>query len=204
MKVDGGRAPVTVLITRRVHRGSAAEFEQIMTRMIAAAATFPGHLGGFLIPPEHAHDDCWRVLFAFDSPERLQRWNDSHERQRWLRRVAEVSHGDAATRVLSGLENWFALPTGRTQVPPPRWKMALVTWMGIFPLVLVATGVAAPRLLRWLPGAVSTLVLTGAITAAMTWLVMPTLVRLLAAWLYPVAAGGARPVLEPPADTAFE
>ena len=34
---------------------------------------------------------------------------------------------------LSGLETWFTLPGQRAIVPPPRWKMALVTVLGVWP-----------------------------------------------------------------------
>jgi uncharacterized protein len=129
--------PATALVTRRVRRGRAKEFERLMADMQAAAAQFPGHMGGFLIPPEQAEQGCYRMLFAFDTEAHLQDWMQSRERQRWHRRIAEVTHAGAATRVLTGLETWFALPAARTSRPPPRWKMAIVTWMGIFPLVLL-------------------------------------------------------------------
>jgi len=180
--------PVTVLISRRVRHGRAPEFEQLMAGMQAAAANFAGHMGGFLIPPEQPERGCYRVLFAFDSEAHLQAWTQSAERQRWHRQIAEVTHGDAATRVLSGLETWFTLPAGRSTSPPPRWKMAIVTWMGIFPLVLLISHTVAP----WLGGHVHPLLLvmisTALITMAMTWLVMPTLVPLFSHWLYPVSA----------------
>jgi hypothetical protein len=47
-----GPAPQTVLITRRVRPGRAAEFGQLVAGMRTAAAGFPGHLGGYLIQPE--------------------------------------------------------------------------------------------------------------------------------------------------------
>lgn len=178
--------PVTVMISRRVRPGRGPEFERLMTDMRAMAATFPGHMGGFLIPPEQGEAGCWRVLFAFDTPAHLQGWTGSAERQRWLRRIAELTYGeDTATRVLSGLETWFALPAARTKAPPPRWKMALITWSGIFPLVWLSSHTVWPLLHPPLPVLATTLVATGAITAAMTWLVMPTFVRLFAGWLYP-------------------
>jgi antibiotic biosynthesis monooxygenase (ABM) superfamily enzyme len=104
-----------------------------------------------------------------------------------LEHIALVTHGDAAMRVLSGLETWFALPASRTNVPPPRRKMALVTWLGIFPLVLLAASTIASMLARLLHRVLATLVVTGLITPTMTWLVMPTLARLFAGWLYPAA-----------------
>jgi uncharacterized protein len=193
--------PVTVLVTRRVRRGRAPEFERLMADMQAAAATFPGHMGGFLIPPEQAEQGCYRVLFAFDTDAHLQDWTHSRERQRWLRRIADVTHGDAAMRVLSGLETWFALPAARTRLPPPRWKMAIVTWMGIFPLVLLTSYTIAPMLGSWIHPLLVTMVSTGLITAAMTWVVMPALVPFFAAWLYPASAETAAPAQPPSEDS---
>lgn len=178
-------APVTVQVTRRVRRGHVAEFERLMSGMQAAAARFPGHMGGFLIPPDSAELGCYRMLFAFDTAAHLKAWTLSAERKDWSERIALVTHGDSARRVLTGLETWFALPDSRTNMPPPRWKMALVTWLGISPLVLLATMTIAPMLARLLHPVLTTLVVTGLITPAMTWLVMPTLARLFAGWLYP-------------------
>jgi antibiotic biosynthesis monooxygenase (ABM) superfamily enzyme len=188
-------SPVTVLITRRVLRGRAAEFNRLMVGMQEAARGFPGHMGGFLIPPEQSEEGCWRILFAFDSEANLQAWTQSGERQRWLQRIAQVTHGDAAVRVMSGLETWFELPSARVKVPPPRWKMALVTLLGIYPLVQISAYALTPALGPLLPPWLAALLATAAITVAMTWLVMPTLVRLLAGFLYPAAR---EPGAEPP------
>jgi antibiotic biosynthesis monooxygenase (ABM) superfamily enzyme len=190
---------VTVLVTRRVRRGRAPEFERLVAGMQAAAASFPGHMGGFLIPPEPAEQGCWRVLFAFDTDAHLQDWTRSPERQGWIRRIADVTHGDAAMRVLSGLETWFALPAARTRLPPPRWKMASVTWMGIFPLVLLISHTIAPLLAGWIHPLLVTMVSTALITVAMTWVVMPALVPLFGNWLYPASAETVAPT-QPPSE----
>lgn len=185
MSANPTAAPVTVIVTRRVRQGRAAEFERLMSGMQAAAAQFPGHMGGFLIPPDAPEHGCYRTLFAFDNDAHLQAWTRSAERSEWLLRIAAVTHGDSALRVLNGLETWFAMPQARTRAPPPRWKMALVTWAGIFPLVLLSSLTVTPLLGPWLAPTLVVLVATGLIVTAMTWLVMPTLARLLAGWLYP-------------------
>lgn len=181
----GASPPVTVLITRRVRHGRAQEFEALMADMQAAAAKFPGHMGGFLISPERSEPDCYRILFAFDTDAHLQDWNQSRERRRLLQRVAAVTHGDAAMRVLSGLETWFELPTARTKLPPPRWKMAIVTWMGIFPLALLISRTVMPGLGNWVHPLLVTMLSTALITIAMTWVVMPNLVPVFAGWYIP-------------------
>jgi uncharacterized protein len=205
VSTSSASAPVTVMITRRVHPGRVAEFEQLMTGMRHDAAQFPGHLGGFLIGPEVAGLGCYRTLFAFDTEPHLQAWTQSAQRQAWLARIAELTYGDSAMRVLSGLEGWFALPAAQTKTPPPRWKMALVTWLGIFPLVLVLSNTVG-RLLAPTSPVLGVMVVTALVTVAMSWLVMPFLARLFARWLYPPVPGQASngPPLRPPATPSTE
>jgi antibiotic biosynthesis monooxygenase (ABM) superfamily enzyme len=65
--------------------------------------------------------------------------------------------------------------------------MAVVTWLGIFPLVLVLSQLVGPWLVPIHP-LLSVMVVTALVTLAMTWLVMPGLARLFAGWLYPKLA----------------
>lgn len=184
-------APVTVMITRRVRPGRAAEFAQLMTGMRRAAAQFPGHMGGFLIEPDTPGLGAYHMLFAFDTEPHLQAWKQSAQRQAWLARIAEVTYGDSAMRVLSGLEGWFALPSAQTKTPPQRWKMAVVTWLGIFPLVLVLSNTIG-HLIAPISPLLGVVVVTALVTVAMSWVVMPGLARLFAGWLYPPAPDQAR------------
>ena len=158
-----------------------------MVGMTAASAKFPGHLGGHLIPPEASGSGSYQMLFAFDSELHLQAWTRSGERRVWLERIAEVTYGEDATRVLTGMEGWFTLPASDTRRPPPRHKMALVTWLGIFPLVLLLSKLIGPWLAPVSP-VLSVMVVTALVTIVMTWWLMPRLVRLFAGWLYPKAS----------------
>jgi uncharacterized protein len=87
------------------------------------------------------------------------------------------------TQVLTGLESWFTLPA-QPGAPPPPYKMALVTWATIFPLITVIVVVSAP-LLGPLPLLARLAVTTGVTVPLMTWVVMPRVTRLLHRWLYP-------------------
>ena len=156
-----------------------------MDGMQAAAAKFPGHVGGYLIPPDDTEEGAYHTLFAFDTQAHLEAWTNSCERKAWLQRIAPLIRGDAALRVLTGLETWFALPTARTKTPPPRWKMALVTWLGIFPMVLLLSRTVGAVLSPFAASEIVVMVVTALVVVAMTWFVMPTLARLFAGWLYP-------------------
>src|SRR5215831_9641275 len=174
------------MITRRVRPARKGEFEELMAKMLAAASRFPGHVGGFLVSPDRTSSSAagtYSVLFAFDNDPHLQAWTESAERHDLLECIAPTIYEEAPMRVLTGLEGWFALPAARTQGPPPRYKMALVTWLGIFPLVLLFSNVVGPWVASVHP-LLGVMVVTALVVVAMTWLLMPLLVRLFAAWLY--------------------
>ncbi|MCE1237570.1 MAG: antibiotic biosynthesis monooxygenase [Hyphomicrobiales bacterium] len=179
-----GAGSVTVLITRRVQSGREDDFEALAAALIEAASRFPGHLGGYVLRPEGDASPLRQTLFAFDDQPHLDAWTASEERAALVAKLGEISEGEGAVHSLSGLEGWFALPEAPTRKPPPRPKMALVTWMGIFPLVFLLSKTVSP-LFAGFPSVVGILVVTFLVTVAMTWVVMPFLVRLMAPWLYP-------------------
>lgn len=82
------------------------------------------------------------------------------------------------TQVLTGLESWFTLAT------QPGYKMAIVTWVTIFPLITLVMVASAPLLGR-LPLVARLAVTTGVTVPLMIWVVMPRVTRLLHRWLYP-------------------
>jgi len=187
--------PVTVLVTRRVRPGHADAFEQTMGQMIAAAASFPGHLGGHLIRPGESSEDgteldLWHVIFAFDTPEHLQAWQTSPVRALGLAAVAPHTEGEQQVRQLTGLGHWFAEPVsakGPVQTPPPRWKVAVVTWLGICPTVFVLFLLLGELLAPW-PLLPRVMFLTALVVIVMTWVVAPRLTTWLKPWLYPQPA----------------
>ena len=186
---DKPSGAVTVLITRRVKAGHEAAFEQASADMTAAASAFPGYLGGQLVHPEQedGSDDpmLYHVVFAFDSPEHQQGWEQSPTRSLALAAIAPHIEGQTVRQV-SGLGHWFAAPIGPKQSPPPRWKVAVVTWLGICPTVYVLFLLVAPLLADWwlLP---RVMVITALVVLIMTWVVAPRLTAWLKPFLYPPA-----------------
>lgn len=70
---------------------------------------------------------------------------------------------------------------------PPRWKMAVVTWIGVYPLITLLLVVLGPLILG-LPIPVVTLILSVTLVSVLTFVVMPLLVRAFGPWLHPKAA----------------
>ena len=62
--------------------------------------------------------------------------------------------------------------------------MVVVTWLGVFPIVMIIFSVFG-QWLSLLPTVVRTLVFTAVMVTLMTYVVMPRMTRLFSFWLYP-------------------
>jgi antibiotic biosynthesis monooxygenase (ABM) superfamily enzyme len=175
--------PVTTTVTRRVKPGHEPDYEQFLDGIIAAASRFPGHLGAEVFRPQRAAAGDYRVVYRFDTAQHLRAWLDSPEHAAWLARAEPHVIGPLRRQVLTGLEGWFTLPTQPGAPPPPRYKMAILTWVTIFPLITLVVVATAP-LLGGLPLVLRLAVTTGVTVPLMTWVVMPRVTRLLGRWLY--------------------
>ena len=177
---------VTILISRLVKQGCEAEFERVMDQIMAVTATFKGYLGAQLVRPgeeQGVYDSLYHIVLAFDSENNLKIWQNSPARSLGLAAAAPFIEGQALVRQVSGLALWFQPPTGPKQVPPPRWKVAVVTWLGIFPTVYLLFFVLSDILATWTL-LTRIMLLTVLVVVLMTWVVAPQLTRLFKPWLY--------------------
>jgi uncharacterized protein len=176
--------PVTTTVTRRIKPGHEAAYEAFLAGISGAARGFTGYLGIEVFRPTPGGDGGeYRIVYRFDSLAHLHAWLASPEHAAWLERAEPHVAGPMRTQVLTGLESWFTLPT-QPGAPPPRYKMAVLTWATIFPLITLVVVATAP-LLGSLPLVLRLAVTTGVTVALMTWVVMPRVTRLLHRWLYP-------------------
>jgi len=123
-------------------------------------------------------------VFAFDTPEHLQAWQTSPERAECLNVIAQHTLGSTQLRQVSGLGHWFTQPVAAVHQPPPWWKVAVVTWLGIFPTVFVLFLTVAPLLANW-PLLPRVMVITLLVVLLMTWVIAPRLTTWFKSFLYP-------------------
>lgn len=125
---------VTVLITRKVKAGYEADFERVTASIMKVAASFRGCLGAQLVHPgedPEVRDSMYHIVLAFDRQSSLDAWHESPERKLGLAASAPFIEGGLKFKRVSGLGLWFQ----NAQPNPPRWKVAVVTWLGICPTV---------------------------------------------------------------------
>ncbi len=142
-------------------------YEQFLAGIISAASEFPGHLGVDVFRPQSASAGEYRTVYRFDTAEHLRAWLDSDEHTAWMERAEPHVIGPMHTSFVTGLETWFTLP-GQFGMPPPPYKMALLTWITIFPLITAIVALTGP-LLEGLPLAASLAITTALTVPVMTW-----------------------------------
>lgn len=184
-RLDEGppEGPVTVVICRKIRPGKEAEFEPWLRGVCQEALKFPGHMGVNVIRPAEAGSREYVLTFRFDTYAHLAAWESSDVRAAWLARAEPFTEGAVRRKVVTGLEHWFTLPGAPRALPPPRHKMAVVTWLAIFPLVFVI-GPAINTVAAAAPALVRTMLTAAILVSLMTYVVMPLMTRLFARWLF--------------------
>jgi antibiotic biosynthesis monooxygenase (ABM) superfamily enzyme len=175
---------VSVIVDRKVSPGNKQIFEKLLDGVVDACSKFPGYIETRVIKPKTTEDHRYQVFFRFDSRENLDKWTVSKERLHWVDQIDQVIEKPSHLQVITGLETWFCLPGRTTLTPPPRYKMAIVTWVAITPL-LIAFNFLFSSLLAQLPFILRFVCSTPFIVLIMTYVWMPFVTRLFRFWLYP-------------------
>jgi antibiotic biosynthesis monooxygenase (ABM) superfamily enzyme len=178
------RVPVTTIVSQKIKPGLEEQFETWLHDVVLDAMAFEGHLGVNVIRPGPRSLE-YTAVFRFRSPAALRGWLESDVRARRLREAEALCDGAATMQRLTGLETWFSLPDRPALAPPPRYKMAITSFIAVFPLGVVVPRVAAP-LVEPMPPLARVLAESAMTIGLMTYVVMPALTRLLFRWLYPI------------------
>jgi antibiotic biosynthesis monooxygenase (ABM) superfamily enzyme len=169
------------IVRRRAKAGCEGAYESMVRGMFEASRKFPGFLAAELIPPESPGGE-YQIIQRFATEADLARWNASDERETWLERLRTVADGEPEYRLLNGLDAWFGPTTIPASAHPPKWKMTIVSWLGIFPTVALLLTFVSP-ILADLPFIIRTAIFTAIVALMMSYLVMPRVSRWMAWWL---------------------
>lgn len=174
---------VSVVVERKVLPGKQAEFEKILKGIIQACSRWKGYLGTHVTKPTN-NDNKYLAVFRFDSQENLNAWIHSQEREDWVVQIDHLIEEPTSLQFITGLETWFTLPGKPILTPPPRYKMAIVTWLAITPL-LICFSLIFGEYLSQFPVILRFFLTTPWIVLIMTYLWMPFMTKMFRRWLYP-------------------
>ncbi len=176
---------VTAIISHFIRSGREQGYEEWLHGIATDAHQFKGHLGVNVIRPCDPTHPEYVAIVRFDHYNNLKTWLESSVRQEWLERLQPLIEKPETIQTLTGLETWFTLPNKPMKAPPPRYKMAVVTWLGVFLTISILNRLLVP-LLVGLPVLLTTLLVTGLTVALLTYGIMPRLTQLFRKWLYPI------------------
>ncbi len=175
--------PVTVVLRRRVKPGAEAAFEQAMRQFIQFALSFPGNRGIDVLRPQPGGTREYTLIDHFADLDARRAFKESADYRQWMSRLRDLTEYDPYITEQAGLGGWFTPPEGPRPSPPARVKMALVTFLGAYPLMSILQPLVALLLPDW-HLLLRSVVAAAAAVASLTWLVMPVLTRVFAGWLF--------------------
>lgn len=181
---DDGRVIVTA---NAVLPGQEAAYEAADRSLNETAARFPGFVGTRLFKPAPG-SNVWSTLVRFDSKANMDRWLGSKERAAGRDVLYRHVASHHANVVPTGFGSWFAVAAA-DHVEAPAWKQAMIVLAALFPLVMVLNLTIGDYLAqRHVSFPVNVFIGNALGTIALTWALMPVVVRLMAWWLSPRAA----------------
>ncbi|MDB5384885.1 MAG: hypothetical protein JWM11_531 [Planctomycetaceae bacterium] len=183
---------VTIVITRIVRHGCEEAFERTVRDWIPKSVEFSGHQGALMLKPPTGGREYGAVL-RFSSQRLWREFEESPEYQAFLDRIRPYLEESPRVAAVTGMEAWFRWSS--ETLPPPIWKMAIVTWVGVCLTVGVLGVLLGPAMSDW-PWFANLLAMNTAVVAVLTWVVMPLLTWTSRSWLQtkrPASAGTVEP-----------
>lgn len=173
---------ITVSVTRTVKPGYESAFESALHDFVQRSLQLPGQHGVHIMRPAPGSSSSdYGIVRKFADRRALEAFHESPEYRAWLEAVRDFTEGPPRTEELSGLESWFTLP-GAPLRAFPKWKMAMATFLGVFPVATFLGLVLSPWIASW-PLLVKNAVFNACVVTLLTWVVMPNITRVLHGWL---------------------
>lgn len=174
---------IHIAIVRRVRKSHVEAFERALTDFASRSLADPGSRGVHFIYPTPGSDVLdYGILRSFASTADRDAFYETPLYKDWVAQIEPMVEGEPGIRQVDGLEAWFR----DSQAPmPPRWKMALLTWIAVWPVSMLVPTILLPILGPAFPKVLASGVIAAGIVAILTWIAMPLLVKLAHGWLRP-------------------
>jgi len=126
--------PVAFVVTRDVKPEAVSQYKSWVSRLGVEARKVDPNLSMTVIKPSNQQNNQYVVVLSFTSYQKLDQWERSDSRRELHGEVKSMEKGKASFKEVTGFEYWFSLPKVAAIRPPARYKMALVTVLGLFAL----------------------------------------------------------------------
>jgi hypothetical protein len=187
--------PVTVIVKRIAKKDKIKEFEEWLSGISKEVSRQEGSMGIDIIRPTNISSKSrleYVVIFRFNNYDNLTKWEKSPIRNEWLQKGRKLVESDPDVQKMTGLEFWFT-PYFKDESsspmiplkPPPRYKMVIVT----IPVISILISTLVPQIhflteMLSIPFPIRLVIAITITVLLMTYVIMPTLTKLLGYWLF--------------------
>jgi uncharacterized protein len=172
---------VTVVVNLRIKPGCEKGYDEWLGRFLILQRKVPGYLGTTTIMETGPDSSARHIIHRFRDKASLEAWENSEDLHKQTEEANKYS--TPYLQKATGLETWFTLPDSNAIVPPPKWKMAIVAFIGAYCISLLASFIL--RSFLGLQPLLFNLFMNIILVIGLTYFAMPLLSRLLRRWLYP-------------------
>lgn len=170
-------ATVTAVIKRKIKTGRGDEFVNWSRQITAVCKTFDGYVSTKMIEPPNPEGD-YVTIITFDSYPHYQAWEESKQRNELLAKMEDVIDGEVSREQIVGLPFFLGK---REKLWPPNWRMVLVAYLAIWPLVHFLPPLINPLLPE--QPLLQSLLSTAIVTVLMGYVSLPLMQFLYRKWI---------------------
>ena len=171
----------TAVVNIKIKPGCEKDYDEWLRRFLILQRKVPGYLGTTTIMETDQDSSERHIIHRFRDKASLEAWENSEDLHKQTEEVNKYSA--PYLQKATGLETWFTLPGLKAIVPPPKWKMAIVAFIGANCISLLASFIL--RTFLELQPLLFNLFMNIILVIGLTYFAMPLLRRLLKRWLYP-------------------
>lgn len=184
MNIEANRQnqKVTAIISHYIRPGRESGYEEWLQGISQTARQFEGHEGVTILRPQSGSREEYVIILRFNNYKNLCQWMKSSERKEWIDRAKPLTEKPENVQILTGLEALVSLPSNASP-PPPKYKTAFITWIGVFVCSSILGRFLAPYLASF-PFLIRQTIMTGLVVILLAYVVMPRLTRLFYKWLH--------------------
>ena len=173
---------VTVLVNRLVPQSGEKAFAAALHELLRDFDQFPGTGGSRVFRRPDGEDVEFSILQHFSSQTDHDSWLASPEFTHWRGEVAPLVPTPDHIHLYAGMESFFV--SAKAPDAPPRWKMAVLLLLVVYPLSFALSTWGAPALAS-LPVLAGTLLTSVVMVWLMTYVLVPILTKAFQSWLQP-------------------
>ena len=178
---DEQTSEATAVVNIKIKPGCEKDYDEWLRHFLALQRKVPGYLGTTTIMETGQDSSERHIIHRFRDKASLEAWENSEDLHKQTEEVNKFS--SPYLQKATGMETWFTLPGLKAIVPPPKWKMAIVAFIGANCISLLASFILRTFLV--LQPLLFNLFMNVILVIGLTYFTMPLLSRLLRRWLYP-------------------